>query len=254
MPDALHWSQLKLIGRSPAHYKHALSRPFVATAAMRLGTAVHHLLLDGPHKPVIFDGASRRTKEWAAFSSAQPVGATILLASEMDEARAIADAVLADPVAAPRLEGARELDLAWTAAGRQCAGRLDILGTDLFDLKTTADASPERFPWQVRRMDYAAQLAWYYDGAIAAGLPEPRLCGLIAVETSPPYPVVVYELTAEMLDMGRRRSRALLERLLVCEASDEWPGYAQAPIALDVTESEQDGPDLDFGDEAEAAQ
>ena len=74
------------------------------------------------------------------------------------------------------------------------------------------------------------------------------------MESAPPHCVVVYDLSDEMLTMGRQRARALLEQLLVCEASDEWPGYAQSPIVLDVMEQDGDA-GLDFGDaEQEAAQ
>lgn len=250
--EPLHWSQLKTIARSPAHYRHAIAHPFAATASMRLGTACHALVLGVSHPIACFEGGSRRGKAWDAFEAetlAADPRTTIMLASEMTTARAMADAVRACPDAMAALDGAHERELEWSIAGRACAGRLDSIGArSLCDLKSTADASPVRFPWQARKLEYAAQLGWYYDGALAAGLPTPWKVSIVAVESAPPHCVVVYDLSDEMLEMGRRRARVLLEQLLTCESSDEWPGYAQGPIVLDVMESAEDGPGLDFGD------
>lgn len=252
--NPIHWSALKSIARSPAHYRHAAERRFTPTASMRLGTAVHGLVLGATWPVVVYDGASRRGKAWDAFeleTLRTSPNATIMLESEMATARAMADAVRACPDAMATLDGAHEVDLEWTIAGRACAGRIDSIGAHvLCDLKSARDASPARFPWEVRRMDYATQLGWYFDGVIAAGLPRPSKASIVAVESSAPHCVVVYDLSDEMLEMGRMRARSLLERLLVCESSDEWPGYAQGPIVLDVMDSETDA-GLDFGEAEE---
>lgn len=252
--EPIHWSILKNIARSPAHYKYAASREFAPSAAMRLGTAVHSLILGESTPLVIYEGASRRGKAWGEFSAQHTASrTTIMLASEMEIATAMAAAVLRCPNAMAALDGAHELELEWTIAGRACAGRLDAIGpTTLCDLKSTRDASPARFPWQARSLDYAAQLGWYYDGAIAAGRPAPHKVSIVAVESAPPHCVVVYDLTDELLEMGRRRARGLLEQLLICEESDEWPGYAQGPVVLDIMEQDGDAPVLDFGDEEES--
>ncbi len=251
----LHWSMLKHLGRSPAHYRHALTAPQTATPAMRLGTEAHRLLLGpGPHKndaPVVYDG-ERRGNAWKLFKAAHP-GVVIVTQKELDEqgdvAEAMADAVRSDAVAMRYLVGAKERSLSWTVAGRECAGHADVLGdTTLVEVKTGADISPARYYWTALRMGYFGQLGWYHDGIAAAGLPEPTHHVIVAVESKPPFPVVVYELTSGAIDLGRKQWRVLFERLRTCEDSNEWPGYAQAPIALDVPES--DDVVLDFGDAA----
>ena len=251
--EPIHWSTLKSIARSPAHYLWAASHQFVATASMRIGTAVHSIIL-GESTPVrVFDGAARRGKEWQAFAAEiTDARTTILLRSEMAIAERMADAVRGCPDAMSALNGAHELELEWSIAGRRCAGRIDSISSAvLCDLKSTRDASPARFPWQARSLEYAAQLGWYYDGALAAGHAAPDNVSIVAVESAPPHCVVVYDLSDDLLEMGRRRARALLEQLLVCESSDAWPGYAQGPVILDVMTHDDPGAELDFGEGTE---
>ena len=242
----LHWSQLKHMARSPAHYRYFADNPPRATAPMLLGTDVHALVLGGP-APLVFDGKRRQGKAWDAFDEANP-DAEIVTLPEHELAQRIAMAVMRDDAAMRALDGRHEYVLEWTIAGRRCAGRADVLSaTMLADLKTGADVNPERFYWQAQKMHYFGQLGWYRDGIEAAGLPVPNVAALVCVETKPPHPVVVFELTANALDMGRKFARGLFERLRVCEESNAWPGYALGPVALDVPESE--GVVLDFGEE-----
>jgi hypothetical protein len=82
-------------------------------------------------------------------------------------------------------------------------------------------------------MGWAAQLAWYSDGVELAGMDQ-RPSYLIAVESSPPYNVVVYQMTDEDIDFGRRQYEAWFAKLLECEAADAWPGYADGILPLNV--------------------
>lgn len=251
----LHWSKLRNMARSPAHYFYECSAERTATPAMLLGTAVHTRVLGpGPahHDDVVIYDGERRGNAWRDFKAAHP-GRAIVTAKEFDRdtarSKQMALAVLTDPAAAPYLEGTREQELRWTVAGRQCAGRVDVRGSALVELKTVFDANPVRFYWHALRMGYLGQLGWYADGIVAAGHPAPTHAVIIAVESKPPHPVVVYELTEAALALGRQQWRGLFERLRVCEDSGVWPGYAIGPVALDVPES--DDVVLDFGDEAD---
>ncbi len=108
----LHFSQLKHIARSPAHYAHALRTMREDTVAFRLGRATHSLLLGGPLVQV-WEGASRRGKAWDAWRADQSPDAIILLESEMDRVRDMAEAVRNNRHAAPLIEGMTELNLEW---------------------------------------------------------------------------------------------------------------------------------------------
>lgn len=256
MTSPLRWSHLKHMARSPAHYRHALEHGIKRTKAMSLGTLVHQMALGQPARHVVWTGGDRRSAAakaaWAAFvADAEQRGLEIVDEEQVAIAAKIATAVMSHPVAGELLDGAREQRLTWRIGDVDCAGTPDVRGDDwLVDLKTTADASPDRFPWQAQKLGYFGQMGWYFDGIKAASLPEPCGAKIIAVETAQPYVVQVYTLTPRALDMGRRQARLLLEQLLVCRASNVFHGYAQCDLPLDVPGEDVE---LDFGDE-EAAQ
>jgi hypothetical protein len=103
--------------------------------------------------------------------------------------------------------------------------------------------------WHALRMGWLAQGVWYLDG-LAAGGQILRHVRIVAVEPTAPYAVTVFKLTAKAMDGARRTYRSWFEHLMACEASDEWPPYAQGEVDLDVPDDE---PELDWGDAEEAA-
>jgi exodeoxyribonuclease VIII len=234
MLPEVRFSNLKRMAQSPAHYRASLSASY-DTPAMRMGRLVHALVLGG--RFVVYEG-ERRGKAWAEFR-AQNQSVDIATESEIHSAHLIADAVKADPCAAPYLEGLHEHRMTWSIAGRACRGTPDIIGKDFIaDLKTTNDASPWRFSRAALRMAYHAQLAWYQRGAAANGWHCPTGV-LIAVETSAPYAVTVHRLTPRALLEGNKLCVSWFEQLRNCEESGHWPGYSQAVLDLDVAEDDE---------------
>lgn len=250
--EPLHFSRLKLIARSAAHYRGATVEE---TYAMERGTAVHAIVLE-QGRVIPYPGAQRRGKEWDAFEAAN-ADACILTAKEYDKAAFMADAVRRCPEAMRVLSGRRETEIGWNIGNRTCAGTPDVVEVDFItELKATRCSEPGKFAWQARSMAYHAQLAWYLDGETwrrsqdKNADPPPELAYCVAVESTPPYPVTVFQLTPRMLDEGRRLYRLWFERLMTYETADVWPPYAQGVVALDVPEDE---PTLDWGEQEEAA-
>lgn len=244
--EPLHFSRLKLIARSPLHYA---ASTVEETLAMENGTATHSIVLGGQRVLAWEDGRPRRGKDFDAFEADNP-GALILTAKAFAESNAMAEAVLANTLARRVLEGRREQELTWRFGSRDCAGRLDVLGDSFVtELKCTVSADPAKVMWQAMRMGWFAQLPWYMDGAMQAGAATPDAAYIVAVEQKAPHAVTVLRLTDRAIDQGRRTYRGWLERLLVCEATDEWPAYSQSIVPLDVPDNDVE---LDFG-EAEAA-
>lgn len=237
----VRWSHLRHIGKSPAHYRHNLLTPFQPTPAMVMGSLVHELVLGGGRdKFAAYEGERRAGKEWEAFKAAN-ADATIVKASEWEEASNIADAVRAHPAAVDALiNGQRETPLSWTIAGRECHGTPDVLGLHLADLKVTNDASPDRFQWHARKMGWLGQLAWYYEAARQTQPILPNRVSIVAVESSAPYVVTVFDLTDEALLLGEKTWRLYFERLRACEETDYWPGYVEGVARLGVPESEDE--------------
>jgi hypothetical protein len=243
---ALHFSDLKRISKSGQQYLHAVNSVFEPTPAMVLGTAVHSLVLGVQHgsKPLLRYEGERTGNAWKAFKAANQ-GAEILTAAEWAKAERIAESVTTDPVALPRLSGSRfETPLTWEENGVRCSTRgIDILtpADELGDLKTTASVEPEAFMRHAFKFGWPQSLAWYRRGARANGITCKGGLFLLAVETSPPFEVVDFDLTEGMITFAESCLELWFERFRVCMLScpeptsvKDWPGYAQSRVAFDV--------------------
>lgn len=231
---AVHFTDLKKINDSPAHYLAAVRGEFQDTPSMRLGRLVHQIVLGGPPSAV-WDG-ERRGKAWQEFQAANE-GREIVVRKEVDQATRIANAVMSDPIAAPFLVGRTEVPVEWTMNGRRCATRgIDVLGDGFIsDLKTTNTAHPHRFRGAALRMGYHAQLSFYREAAASLGV-SVDVGYLIAVETKEPFAVTVHRLRLPALDEGAKLIRLWMERLVACEEVNEWPGYVQDVVEFECGE------------------
>lgn len=238
-PDGTHhFSHLKRLALSGKQYLHAVNNPTTPTSAMLLGTAVHAMVLGGrAERPITrYHGKDRKGAAWKAFKAANP-GAEILTAPEWDHALQISRAVLADPVARARLDGARfEVPLAWEEDGiRFSTSGVDILGNGaLGDLKTATTTNPEALQRQAFKMFYHCQLAFYRRGARANGIDASKGLFLLCVETKGPFEVVDLELSEGLIDLADRTVSLWIEKLRIYRDANQWPGYAQSPVVWDV--------------------
>jgi len=216
-------SLLKQFAKSAAHAKAYIDGGSTdETLSLRLGNGTHALLFrdkpvveykggeftpPGAKKPKTYT-AVRSGECWEAFRE-QHKGAVILNAKELATAEAMAAAIRGDMDASRLLfaKGTRyEHRIEWEMKGRRCSGTIDAFGPldgdALVDLKSTVDASPAKFPWQARKLGYAAQLAFYLAGLELAGYGR-RVPYIVAVENAPPFCVQTYALTAADIDEGR---------------------------------------------------
>lgn len=254
--DPVHFSNLKHIARSPAHYVASLSYR-KDTPAMAAGRLIHALALGG--KFVVYDG-ERRGNAWKEFCSAHS-GQEVYTTVEHARAMPVVDALWKHPLATELLRGETEREVLWRGLnGRACSSRLDVLNpVRVVDLKTAHVAEPGQFSRAALRMGYHAQMAFYLDAAnwdrldqsVSRGKEPPARIDdayIVAVETAPPYAVVTMKLTPRAIEEGRKLCRYWMERLLGCEAADHWPGYVESTIDLDVP----DELELSFGDDEAA--
>ena len=250
--QAVNWSSLKQIARSPRHYRHLLANPLPDKDDFRLGRALHTLVLEPDlfHEqyaiwPAVSPTTGKKTRraggEWDAFESLHlNAGRTILREQDVEGIQAMAASIHTDPTCAAWLDGMHHVEhvLRWTdrETGMECKGRCDCITSDdiLTDLKTARDHAPGAMARQASSLAYHAQLAFYLDGAQAMGL-DVHGAAILAVEKSPPYDCGVLTLSDEDLEAGRSHYRALLLRLAECRDRDEWPGVYQGkpqPLAL----------------------
>lgn len=242
----VRFSRLKRFAASALHYRHSLTEDW-NTPSLEFGRAGHAMVLGGA-EVIPYEGI-RRGKSWEQFF-AEHEGKEILTVKDYDRCRRAADAVLACELARPFLVGKAEIAIDWQMLGRKCSSRLDVLGDGFVtELKFCRSSHPERFKSQARWLAYPAQVAFYQDAAATLGRHCPRGI-IIAVESQAPFPVTVLELTPRALEQGRRQVRAWFEQLLIAEAEDRWPPYAQSIVEFDAPE---DDPELQFADDDEEA-
>ena len=229
--EALRFGRLKLFGKSAAHYHGATEDP---TYDMERGSAVHGILFGNVEVLGWEDGRPRRGKDFDAFAADHP-GALILTGKEYAEARAMADAVTKNRLAMKLLDGEHEQTMLWQRGERWCRGTPDVRNdAERFhtELKTGETADPRKFQWKLRDFCYHGQLAWYDDGAVRAGKPQPRDHYIVAVEGAAPYVSTVFRVRDDAIETGRRLIMLWLEQLAACEAADAWPPYCESVVEL----------------------
>lgn len=253
--DRVNWSTLKYLwSGSPRHYRNILRHPREDSEALLLGRAIHcavyeedrfddrYAVMPKFHGGMKLEnalergyaGGKREKEEWLV---AHP-DAEIISDEMMERIDGMAASLTSDPVAAPLLEGGRaEVPVEWIdlETGIECRGRIDHINGRLSDLKSTRDISPRAFRNSIARYGYHAQLAFYADGLENNGEMLTHRPAIIAVESSRPFDVAVFEFSEEDMAVGRRIYREALQRLAECRATDQWPGVAGGvalPVAL----------------------
>ena len=236
---AVSKSDLDLINRSPLHYINAVENPKEQTESMLFGSVVHKLVLEPETFAAEYIAApkcDRRTKEgkarWQEFID-NITTETVISEEMLTEATAVAEAVRKNPVADKLLKGGKsEESYFWTdsVTGIECKCRPDYLRPDgiVVDLKTTENASPEKFVKSAYDYRYYVQAWWYLHGLKQCGINAHDFI-FIAVEKKPPYAVCVYAADDLMLQLGEREAVKNLHTYAECEKSGIWYGYEKEP-------------------------
>ena len=221
------WSALKHLRTSPKQYRFALDNPSPDTPSLRIGRALHSMVLEPDtfaERYAIWTG-TRRGKAWEAFE-AENASKTILTDKELLRVTGMQMALMSHKLATERLLGAREREIAWDIGHHKCAGRVDVVGDRLTDLKTAIDVRPHRWPTISAQYGYHNQSAWYHHGLMTLGLldmtrPDPST---VVVQSMPPHDVVVWDHPIDVLNAGMAENMRLLALLDQCEQSNQWPG------------------------------
>lgn len=228
-------SQLDQFAKSPAHYLASLTTPRKETAAMRIGSIFHGMVLEGV-KVAVAPACDKRTKEgkaaWEAFC-AENAGAEIVTADEGEMLNGMAASIGSHPAASALLagNGIAEGSCWWydDQSGELCRCRPDFYRRDLgiiVDLKTTDDASPEGFARSIWKYAYHRQAALYMDGVSESTGDIIKGFVFIVVEKAAPYAVGVYRLDMQGEEAGRVSYRTLLLDLADCKTSRNFPAYS----------------------------
>src|SRR5690554_2808 len=224
-------SGLKLVERSPAHYRYQAAR--APSRAMEIGTAIHTALLE-PERfaadyVLLKDVKDRRASEYKAAVKVHG-SERVLVSGEADQVAGMQEAVLSNPAMSERLnaEGWRELSLFVRdpETGVLIRVRYDLLAVSgiAVDLKSCQDARPEEFSKSIYNYGYDLQAALYADAfEWATGKPIGAF-EFAVVEKDMPHGHKLYLPDETMIQEGRRRYREALNLFAECERSGDWPG------------------------------
>ena len=238
-----------IVQRSPAHYLHELRADEKKTPALSFGSYVHALILTpeiAERDYRVFDESQRPNPEkpytdtanraWKLAIQKQAEIEEVQLVSLDDHRRALAcrDAIARNGLAneVQNSMGVHERLVQWTDldTGVMCKARIDRTRLDaskIVDLKTTDNASKRKFLRSIIDYGYHRQAAFYLDGSGA------KRFTIIAVESSPPHGVAVYDLSDEFIELGRRAYKFALKQIESCrkrygsefDPETIWPSY-----------------------------
>ena len=263
----LNWSTLKHLAVSAKLLKWRVEHPEAETPSMVLGSAIHCAILEPeefPKRWIVATQCVGTVKSTGAQCGSQgsifagdkwycrvkghapdgagpvPDGVHVIALDQLEIVKACA-AGIAEHKAASRIlkGGLAEHAIEWTdpELAIACRGRLDYLKTNqVIDLKSTIEETVRGFERAVAQRLYYGQLAWYHDGAIAAGRlqSDAKLPALVSVQTCEPYDVAVYRLSKTAYEAGQILYRDLLRKYRDCAAADFWPGIAPAERELEL--------------------
>ncbi len=228
--------------KTPAHYKYYIDHPPEETASMRLGRAVHSLILTPEQYSsdfaVLPEGIDRRTKAGKeAYEEFMQMhgGKEILSVSDAAMIANMAAAVLACPEAVDLLKDTeREKPFFWNDDnGILCKCRMDAVTTGrIIDIKSAQDADTDVFAREALRYGYHVQTAHYIDAyykTISSKTPE---WYFIVIEKADPYCVNILKADIGFLDYGFVIRDDLMQKLIKCQKENSFPGYGMNELCL----------------------
>lgn len=231
-------AKLLLSPSTPAHFRWAQDNPPEMRREFSVGHAVHAKVLGVGAPVAVIDGNRNSTAVKEAVAQAEAEGKIVLKSEDFDACEAMAESVLAHPIAAALFEkgwGTPEVSAFWQDAETNVflRARFDWLPDEqqgrviVPDLKTTIDANPAHFGKTAANFGYYLQAWWYLEALAAHGIgDESNAFVFVCVEKKPPYPVSVVQLDDEAMSIGRSRMRQAIDIYAACMESGEWPGYS----------------------------
>ena len=260
-----------IVQKSPAHYLHELRQPETTTAATSFGSYLHALVLTPdiveaeyfvlderlrPHPSKNYQDKANMLWKTANVNAAKQSGKALVSLEDHQRAVACKDAIRKTALANEVMNGVgvheRLVQWADLETGVLCKARIDKTrnAERIVDLKSTTDASKRAFMRSIINYGYHRQAAFYLDGSIA------KTFTIVAVESSAPYGVAVYDLSEEFIELGRIAYRFALKQIKTCrdkygsefDLATVWPSYEHYYPISEVLSPPQWAVAHDFGD------
>lgn len=239
--DAASNSGLKLVRRSPAHFKYKEHKE--ATPAMALGTAIHMAILEPERFDKHYVVAEAEDKRSAYYKGlVKDVGADrVITLKDHRKLMGMQKAAYANSRFRAYMERAGRNELSVLTkdleTGISVKCRFDRKGDSAWalDLKSCQDARGDKFSRAIGDYGYYMQVAFYQmvwkweTGEDISDFP------LVALEGDSPHGCILHDLDEIALELGRIHAREALDTYARCQESGVWPAYADESEVTSVT-------------------
>ena len=230
-------SQLKLVSRSPAHFKYAAEKS--ETRNKVLGSALHMACLEPDlfyNTYILLRNSKDRTTSEYKEAKKEHGEEKVLVAPEVTKVEGIMDALYKNTEIRGFLELPGYNELSGFSidpdTGVTCRHRFDKLTKTgiAIDLKTTIDARKSAFSRSIFTYGYHIQNAFYWDQFywITGDILQDFI--FIAIESETPYASKIYRVDNDSMLIGRDAYRKALNTYAYCLDMDEWPAYDETGI------------------------
>ena len=232
----LSYSSLKHFRKSPKHYIHYLTKPFIPTDATIIGS-ITDCLVTTPKlfdkKFMLFNKPNLRTTAGKAEmamiqNSAKANRITLLTQEQLNTANQCKESLMSVPMSRELIEGMKQsqIKLQWTDKKRNLPliGYVDfeshVWGEHfIVDLKTTRNADPDDFIRDIIKFDYYTQLGAYLTGYHKAKYKFPHFI-FLAVENAEPFNVSVNFVDSKTAEMAKEEFDNTLIAFRYCMDKD----------------------------------
>lgn len=245
--QALNYSGMKELLRSPRHYQEYLTRQEEPSKALRIGTMVHAAVLQPDvfqrYKPApdVKRNTTAGKEAYALWASMLKNDEQVCDADEYELALRVSDKMnqIIERLGIKALETEKTV----TATDRDVLlkSSIDLIADDgyLYDLKTTEDASPNGFMKSVKQYKYNLQAVTYLMNFERFYKTRPKGFRFIVVEKDAPNEGAIYELGAGIMADGITMYEKALKLYSDCDKAGVWPGYTNEIITLDYPDRSQ---------------
>lgn len=232
--DYLSASALKAFATSPNHYLQYVQGNKKASKAMEFGTLVHTILLERNevwNRYVIDPKMPKRSNvDKAAWKEWQEANKHLEIIDQefYNDAAACSEAALSNPLFLELMSQPLHFEekLEGDVFGFPFVARLDMESDNfVYDLKTCQDASPEGFMKAAYNFGYHEQAAIY---RILTGKP----FRWVALETAPPYNLVIFEQSEDAFTKAAGRVMKLVEQFKAWDGTPR--SYTDQITTLDL--------------------
>ena len=209
--------------QSLAHYM--AQKPLGDSPAFALGSAVHATLLE-PDRDLVIKGPKRRTsKMFKDLQKNRKDDEVVLTEVEYYVHNKMCQSALDNTTCSKILKDKRRVTessifVVDKDTGLNLKTRPDLYipeTGEIFDIKTTVDASPTGFAAQVKKYAYHIQAAFYVHTCNMAGL-KAKNFSFIAVEKSTPYIAHLHKVSPELLKESIKTVKETLESIAEANA------------------------------------